>query len=72
MVRGHDGDHDLCVLTGWASPVAMRFPEGVTHAFLLVRSFDGKIIGQGEMTQVAKAGNIVESHLIQVPERLSA
>lgn len=47
-----------------ASPVAVRFPEGVTHGFLLVRSFDGKIIGQGEMTQVAKAGDIVESHLM--------
>lgn len=47
-----------------AAPIAVRFREGVTHGFLLVRSFAGEIIGQGEMTQVAKAGDLVESHLV--------
>jgi hypothetical protein len=47
-----------------AAPVAVRFPEGVTHGFLLVRSLAGEIIGQGEMTQVAKEGAPVESHLV--------
>ncbi len=47
-----------------AAPIAVRFPEGVTHGFLLVRSLEGKIIAQGEMTQVAKAGDLVESHLV--------
>ena len=47
-----------------AAPIAVRFPEGVTHGFLLVRSLAGKIIGQGEMTQVAKEGELVESHLV--------
>ena len=37
-----------------ASSIPVRFPEGVTHGFLLVRSLAGEIIGQGEMTQVAK------------------
>jgi hypothetical protein len=47
-----------------AAPVAVRFPEGVTHGFLLVRSLVGEIIGQGEMTQVVKEGDLVESQLV--------
>jgi len=47
-----------------AAPVAVRFPEGVTHGFLLVRSLVGEIIGQGEMTQVVKPGDLVESQLV--------
>ena len=47
-----------------AAPVAVRFPEGVTHGFLLVRSLAGEIIGQGKMTQVVKEGDLVESQLV--------
>ncbi len=47
-----------------AAPVAVRFPEGMAHGFLLVRSLTGEIIGQGEMTQVVQEGDLVESHLI--------
>lgn len=47
-----------------AAPVAVRFPEGVTHGFLLVRSLVGEIIGQGEMTQVVKEGDLVENRLV--------
>jgi len=47
-----------------AAPIAVRFPEGVTHGFLLVRSLAGEIIGYGEITQVAKKGDLVESHLV--------
>jgi hypothetical protein len=47
-----------------AAPVSVRFPEGVTHGFLLVRSLAGEIIGQGEMTQVVKEGDLVESQLV--------
>ena len=46
-----------------AAPVAVRFSEGAAHGFLLVRSLAGEIIGQGEMTQVVKEGDLVESHL---------
>ena len=46
-----------------AASVAVRFPEGVTHGFLLVRSLAGETIGQGEMTQVVKEGDLVESRL---------
>lgn len=47
-----------------ATPVAVRFSEGRTHGFLLVRSLAGEIIGHGEMTQVVKEGDLVESHLV--------
>ncbi len=47
-----------------AAPVAVRFPEGIAHGYLLVRSLAGEIIGQGEMTQVVKEGDLLESHLV--------
>jgi hypothetical protein len=47
-----------------AAPIAVRFSGGVTHGFLLVRSLAGEIIGQGEMTQVVKEGDLVESQLV--------
>ena len=47
-----------------AASVAVRFPEGVTHGFLSVRSLAGEIIGQGEMTQVVKEGDLVENRLV--------
>ncbi|MDP2381974.1 MAG: hypothetical protein Q8N00_04150 [Nitrospirota bacterium] len=47
-----------------AAPVSVRFSEGVTHGFLLVRSLAGETIGQGEMTQVVKEGDLVESRLV--------
>lgn len=47
-----------------AAPVAVRFPEGVTHGFLLVRSLAGEIIGHGEMIQIVKEDDLVESRLV--------
>jgi hypothetical protein len=54
----------LVSVPGEAAPVGVRSPEGATHGFLLVRSLAGEIIGQGELTQVGKAGDLVESHLV--------
>jgi len=47
-----------------AAPVAVRFWEGVTHGYLVVRSQVGETIGQGELTQVVKEGDLVESRLV--------
>jgi len=47
-----------------AAPVAVRFSEGVTHGFLVVRSLGGEILGQGEITQVVKEDDLVESQLV--------
>ena len=46
------------------APVAVRFPAGIAHGFLILRSLAGEIIGQGEMTQVVKEGDQVEGHLV--------
>ena len=47
-----------------AAPVPVRFLEGITHGFLLVRSLAGETIGHGELTQVVTEGDLVESHLV--------
>ena len=47
-----------------AAPIGVRSPEGATHGFLLVRSLTGEIIGHGELTQVVKEGDLVESRLV--------
>jgi hypothetical protein len=47
-----------------AAPVAVRFSEGVAHGYFLVRSLSGETIGQGELTQVLKEENLVESHVV--------
>jgi len=47
-----------------ASPIEVRFPEGVTHGYLLVQSLSGETIGQGEMTQMIGGGDLVETHLL--------
>src|SRR5688572_10751747 len=65
-----------CVLAVWvaalvltpryvqASPVAVRFPEGLTHGFLVVKSLVGDVIGHGELTQRIKDGGVAESRLV--------
>lgn len=47
-----------------SAPVAVRFPEGLTHGFLQVRSLAGEIIGHGELTQIVKEGGVAESRLV--------
>ena len=47
-----------------AGPIAVKFPEGMTHGFLLVRSLAGEILGQGEMIQVLKEDDLVENQLV--------
>jgi len=47
-----------------ASPIEVRFPEGVTHGYLLVQSLSGETIGQGEMTQMIGEGDLIENHLV--------
>jgi hypothetical protein len=44
--------------------VAVRFPEGLTHGFLLVRSAEGDIVGHGELTQTVREGGVAESRLV--------
>jgi hypothetical protein len=46
----------------FAEPVTVRFTEGVTHAFPVLRSVGGEKLAQGELTQVPR-GDRVENRL---------
>jgi len=47
-----------------AEPIAVRYTEGVTRGFPVLRSLGGEKLAQGELTQVARAGDVVESRLV--------
>jgi hypothetical protein len=50
-----------CLLQPTASPaetVAVRYPEGVSHGFLVLRTQDGKPIADGDSTQVARGDRV--------------
>ena len=41
-----------------AAPVQVRFPEGVTHGFLLLRSTTGQIVANGDLLQTGHSGRV--------------
>jgi hypothetical protein len=41
-----------------AAPVAVRFAEGVTHGFLVLRKLDGVLIASGDLLQTARDGAV--------------
>ena len=56
----------MALLCPWplaAAPVAVRFVEGVTRGFLLLRTIDGGLIASGDLIQVARGGQ-VESRMV--------
>jgi hypothetical protein len=46
-----------------AAPVAVRYAEGVTHGFLVLRSADGETLAEGDLLQVVKPEG-VDSRLV--------
>ena len=46
-----------------AEPVPVRFAEGITRGVLTIQSLDGKPLGQGDLSQVARGGR-VESRMV--------
>jgi hypothetical protein len=44
--------------TSSAETVVVRYPEGVSHGFLVLRTLDGKSIADGESTQVAQGDRV--------------
>jgi hypothetical protein len=42
----------------WSAPVEVRFPEGITHGFLLLRSATGQIVAQGDLLQTPHADRV--------------
>ena len=41
-----------------ADPVAVRYPEGVVHGYLVLRTLDGRILADGEQLQVPRGDRI--------------
>lgn len=52
----------LSGVIAWADPVAVRFAEGVTRAFPVLKSTDGRTLAHGEIVQVSR-GDQVDSRL---------
>jgi len=52
----------LWVCQAAAAPIAVRFVEGVTHGFLLLRTVDGRLIASGDLLQVPGAGLANRTH----------
>jgi hypothetical protein len=46
-----------------AAPVAVRFVEGVTHGFLVLRKVNGGLLASGDLLQVQRGGQ-VESRMV--------
>jgi hypothetical protein len=46
-----------------AAPVAVRFIEGVTHGFLVLRNVNGGLLASGQLLQVQRGGQ-VESRMV--------
>ena len=41
-----------------AETVAVRYPEGVAHGYLVLRTLDGKPIADGDSTQIARGDRV--------------
>jgi hypothetical protein len=53
----------LFVSLASASPVAVRYKQGLVHGFLVLSTMDGVALAQGDLLQVAR-GDQVTSHLV--------
>lgn len=47
-----------------ADPVGVKYTEGVTRGFPVLRSLSGERLAQGELTQIPRGGDVVESRLV--------
>src|SRR5712672_4401654 len=51
----------VCLLQPTVSPtemISVRYAEGVSHGFLVLRTLDGKSLADGDSTQVARGDNV--------------
>lgn len=46
-----------------AEPILVRHREGLVHGFLVLRTLDGKVLAQGDLSQIS-SGDRVTSHLV--------
>jgi hypothetical protein len=56
----------LATLTGTATadPVTVKYTEGITRGFPVLRSLAGEKLAQGEMQQIPRGDDIVENRLV--------
>ena len=47
-----------------ADPVAVKYTEGITRGFPVLRSLSGEKLAQGEMIQIPRGGSVVESRMV--------
>jgi hypothetical protein len=47
----------------FAEQIPVRYSEGITHGFLVLRTQDGEVIADGDVSQVANNGRVT-NHLI--------
>ena len=47
-----------------AEPIAVKYTEGVTRGFPVLRSLSGERLAQGELSQIPRGGDVVESRLV--------
>jgi hypothetical protein len=47
-----------------ADPITVTYTEGVTRGFPVLRSLSGEKLAQGELAQIPRGGDVVESRLI--------
>lgn len=52
-----------------AAPIPVRFAEGVTHGFLLLRSLDGALLATGDLLQVVRGGEVEKRTVFQFQDR---
>jgi len=50
----------FCLAPAGAATVPVRFPEGVTHGYLELRSVDGKLLASGDLRQNQKNGEVAK------------
>jgi hypothetical protein len=47
-----------------AEPIAVRYTEGITRGFPVLRSLDGEKLAQGEMIQVPHGRDVIDNRLV--------
>ena len=52
-----------CPVTLQAEPVAVRYPDGAVHGFLVLRAQDGKLLADGDLNQTVR-GDRVTARLV--------
>ena len=57
------GVFEVCPLT--AETVPVRFPEGLVHGFLTLRSVDGAVLAEGDQTQFLRGGRVTSRLLLK-------